>query len=176
MQRLAVYFEVGTEMWRPEEDWAALPVEDWDKHFQPGISVHSTEGDAAPSAYVLQPIDGQLAYLRRGPNVRNDESQAVQEVDLQVDAVSLQVTRECLLSLYSNKDGSQERAAFKVKHAPASAWEGGATDRVSVGFRQSLNPQSKLVPLLRLARACRGPVPEPAPASRPVLSFLRSAA
>ena len=101
MQRLAIYFDVGTEMWRPEEDWGALPPGSWDDYFQPGIGSHSPDTPRAPRAYILQPIDSQLMYLRRGPNVRQEDSQAFQEAEVQIDAVSLEITskRSGLLSI-----------------------------------------------------------------------------
>ena len=83
---------MGTELWRPAEDWAKLGVEIWDEFFQRGISAAVPDEPGAPSSYVLQPIDGQLTYLRRGPNVRTEDSQAVQEADVQLDKVSLKMS------------------------------------------------------------------------------------
>src|SRR4051812_1763885 len=94
LQRLALYFDVGTELWRPAVDWAKLSIEKWDEFFQRGISAAAPDEPGAPSSYVLQPIDGQLTYLRRGPNVRTEESQAVQEADVQLDTVSLKISSE----------------------------------------------------------------------------------
>ena len=43
--------------------------------------------------YVLQPVDGSLRYLRRGRRARTEESQAVQEVDLQLRVISVHFSR-----------------------------------------------------------------------------------
>ena len=99
MQRLALYFDVGTEPWTPDGDWKHIPVETWDKFFQPGISAAANEADHAPKNYVLPPIDGQLKYLRRGPNVRSGDEEAIQEADVKLETVGMQITRES--SLYS---------------------------------------------------------------------------
>ena len=39
--------------------------------------------------YVLRPIDGRLRYTRRGRDARSDESQAAQDADVELDALSL---------------------------------------------------------------------------------------
>lgn len=92
MQRLALYFDVGIQPWSPEGEWKDMPVEEWDAFFQPGISAEATGSDKAPQTYVLPPIDGQLKYLRRGPNVRSGDEEAVQEADVNLDAVGMQIT------------------------------------------------------------------------------------
>jgi len=72
-----------------------MDTEEWDHLFKPGISAGGTTGgeaERAPEAYILQPVGGRLTYLRRGPNVRREESQAVQEADVNLDTVSLQIT------------------------------------------------------------------------------------
>lgn len=92
MQRLAFYFDVGSELWQPESDWAGMAVDTWDDFFQPGIAA-PPPGRQDANAYILQPIDGQLTYLRRGLKVRIDESQAVQEAEIEVEAVSVTFSR-----------------------------------------------------------------------------------
>ena len=110
MQRLAIYFDVGIDPWTPETPWADLANEKWDSYFQPGISQETSGTDTAPSAYVLQPIDGRLSYLRRGPNVRSSRSQPIQEADVSLESVSLQITsmphlwQSGMLLLYHNAD------------------------------------------------------------------------
>lgn len=37
LRRLALYFDVGTELWTPEQDWGKLPLTAWDAMFQPGL-------------------------------------------------------------------------------------------------------------------------------------------
>jgi len=39
--------------------------------------------------YVLRPVDGRLRYTRRGREARGDEGQAVQDADVELDALSL---------------------------------------------------------------------------------------
>ena len=46
LKRLALYFDVGTKMWKPEEDWQQLSPQAWDDLFRPGIAVE--ESDDAP--------------------------------------------------------------------------------------------------------------------------------
>ena len=45
-------------------------------------------------AYILKPIDGKLTYVRRGKNVRRDESDAIQQADLFLQGISLQLSSE----------------------------------------------------------------------------------
>lgn len=45
-------------------------------------------------AYILKPIDGKLTYVRRGKNVRRDESDAIQQADLYLQGISLQLSSE----------------------------------------------------------------------------------
>ena len=94
MQRLALYFDVGTKPWTPKGDWRDLSVEVWDKFFQPGISAAGNDADEISRTYVLPPIDGQLKYLRRGPNVRSGDEQAIQEADVNLETVGMQITSE----------------------------------------------------------------------------------
>ena len=49
-----------------------------------------------PKSYVLKPVDGQLAYLRRGREVRASEDEAIQEADLALDALSLHLSSALL--------------------------------------------------------------------------------
>ena len=72
-------------------------MDTWDEFFQQGVSAPSSEAEGAPQGYVLKPIDGQLIYLRRGPNVRQEESQAVQEADVHLNTVSLHLSSELAL-------------------------------------------------------------------------------
>ncbi len=39
--------------------------------------------------YVLRPVDGRLRYTRGGREARTDEGQAVQDADVELDALSL---------------------------------------------------------------------------------------
>lgn len=98
MQRLALYFDVGIKPWTPDGDWKDLSVEAWDKFFQPGISAAAAEADTAPKTYVLPPIDGQLKYLRRGPNVRSGDEEAIQEADVNLETVGMQITSEMIFA------------------------------------------------------------------------------
>ena len=95
LQRLALYFDIGKELWLKDEvDWTNLSVDTWDTYFLPGIAVAEAKSEFAPASYILQPVDGQLSYIRRGPNVRSDNGQAIQEADIELDAVSLELQRE----------------------------------------------------------------------------------
>ena len=38
LRRLALYFDVSTNMWQPEEDWQQLSPDAWDALFRPGIA------------------------------------------------------------------------------------------------------------------------------------------
>ena len=95
LKRLAVYYDVHTELWKPDKPWAEMKPADWTALFQPGIAAVS-EGEPQPQhTYVLKPVDGRLNYIRRGRNVRKDESQAIQEADLKLQAISLHVSSTC---------------------------------------------------------------------------------
>lgn len=93
MQRLALYFDVGIKPWSPDKEWNDLTIQAWDELFQPGISQQATKSVYAPQTYVLSPIDGSLSYLRRGPDARSGDDQAIQEADISLESVSLQITR-----------------------------------------------------------------------------------
>ena len=63
-----------------------------------------------PKSYVLKPVDGQLAYLRRGREVRGSEDEPIQEADLALDALSLHLSSALLpppsltsLHMHANK-------------------------------------------------------------------------
>ncbi len=119
LKRLAVYFDVRAQLWQPGKAWPELKPAEWDSLFLPGVAATAealeggkadgrqlaagTEamasppeegGDGAPvRTYVLQPVDGSLRYLRRGRQARTEESQAVQEVDLQLRVISIHFSR-----------------------------------------------------------------------------------
>ena len=121
LKRLSVYFDVHARLWQPGKPWVELKPAEWDALFLPGVAApvqNIQEGnagtDATPAegmdaglvppamagsspgpmrAYVLQPVDGSLRYLRRGRQARTEESQAVQEVDLQLRVISVHFSR-----------------------------------------------------------------------------------
>ena len=86
---------MGRDLLEPPREWTDMDIGQWDALFQPGISAGGEGGERGPKAYILQPVGGRLTYLRRGPNVRKEESQAVQEADVDLDSVSLQITSAC---------------------------------------------------------------------------------
>jgi Vacuolar sorting-associated protein 13, N-terminal len=92
LKRLAVYYDVHTKLWKPDTPWAAMKRDDWTKLFQPGVAAASEGAPQPQHTYVLKPVDGRLNYIRRGRNVRKDESQAIQEADLKLHAISLHVS------------------------------------------------------------------------------------
>ena len=47
LRRLALYFDVGAALWRPKAAWAAMPLDDWDGLFQPGIAEAPSAGAPA---------------------------------------------------------------------------------------------------------------------------------
>ncbi len=116
LKRLAVYFDVHERLWQPGKPWLELKPAEWDVLFLPGVALpaeapagtdevpaageHAGSGPDASGgsrgperAYVLQPVDGSLRYLRRGRRARTKESQAVQEVDLQLRVISVHFSR-----------------------------------------------------------------------------------
>ncbi len=101
LKRLAVYFDVHTQLWEPPKPWAEMGRQDWDALFLPGIAdgdggqgSDGTSSAAEGRTYVLKPVDGRLNYIRRGRNVRKDESQPIQEADVSLHAVSLHISSE----------------------------------------------------------------------------------
>ena len=92
LRRLALYFDVGSELWRTDIAWTDLQPGQWDELFQPSITA-PREGEQAPQhSYVLRPLDGSTSYLLRGPKARSSEQEAVQQADVSLDAVSLHVS------------------------------------------------------------------------------------
>lgn len=74
---------------------------DWDQLFKQGIAAESTtaasrsqspQSDAAERMYIISPIDGQLQYLRRGKNVRQGETEAIQEADFHLQSITFHVS------------------------------------------------------------------------------------
>jgi hypothetical protein len=113
LRRLALYFDVGTKLWQPEEDWHKLPLDAWDTLFRPGIAEDpAADGEgieisekgggpgSAPASYILKPVDGRLRYLRRGRDVRQSEEEAIQEADVQLEALSLHLSSASLTFLF----------------------------------------------------------------------------
>lgn len=95
LKRLAVYYDVHTKLWKPAKPWAEMKRQDWNALFQPGIAASSQDGEQKQQSvhtYVLKPVDGRLNYVRRGRNVRKDESQAIQEADVKLHAISLHIS------------------------------------------------------------------------------------
>ena len=43
LKRLALYFDVGTQMWQPKEDWQQLLPQAWEDLFQPGIAAEQSD-------------------------------------------------------------------------------------------------------------------------------------
>ncbi|KAK9834254.1 hypothetical protein WJX81_000411 [Elliptochloris bilobata] len=164
LRRLALYFDVGAELWRPKAAWGAMALADWNGLFQPGVAegpciepvpeAQQQEGAAAEAAeeqgraeeqhpkeggtgaveagaqfqdtdelplvreqseaiaaaavaagglgrrtYMLRPVDGRLRYTRRGREARTDEAQAVQDADVELDALSLHLAKAQYQSL-----------------------------------------------------------------------------
>ena len=110
---MALYFDVGTKLWEPEEDWHKLSLDAWDALFRAGIAEdpavngegmgsspeERTSPGSAPASYVLKPVDGRLMYLRRGRDVRKSEEEAIQEADVQLEALSLHLSRALMTSI-----------------------------------------------------------------------------
>ncbi len=104
---------MGTKLWEPEEDWHKLSLDAWDALFRAGIAEDpaangegmesSEDGGAGTRAYsyVLKPVDGQLMYLRRGRDVRKSEDEAIQEADIQLEALSLHLSSANINSIMS---------------------------------------------------------------------------
>ena len=119
LKQLSVYFDVHAKLWQPGKPWPELKPGEWDDLFLPGVAAAAemleagkadeaqpsastaagpdapgdAEGGALVRTYVLQPVDGSLRYLRRGHKARTEETQAVQEVDLQLRVISVHFSR-----------------------------------------------------------------------------------
>ena len=112
-----MYLDVHAKLWEPSKPWAEMQRQDWNDLFMSAITAdapaagsaiagkpgksETAEELAAKDAhtYVLKPVDGQLHYIRRGRNVRKDESLAIQEANVNLHAISLHVSRACPLWL-----------------------------------------------------------------------------
>ena len=75
---------------------------DWDQLFKSGIAASAQQSrdpqsdlsGASQRMYVVKPIDGQLHYLRRGKNVRQGESEAIQEAGFDLQSIAFNVSSE----------------------------------------------------------------------------------
>ena len=73
---------------------------DWDQLFKAGIATSSQQqrdpeqdpSGASQRMYIIKPIDGQLHYLRRGKNVRQGESEAIQEAGFDLQSIAFNVS------------------------------------------------------------------------------------
>lgn len=55
LKRLALYFDVDTKMWKPEEDWQQLSPQAWDDLFRPGIAVEQSDEPAQTGRHFALP-------------------------------------------------------------------------------------------------------------------------
>ena len=103
LRRFAVYFDVDKPLWQPQKAWGDMLAYDWDQLFKTSIaanSVEASEGNLSPREpltaanrmYIVNPIDGELQYLRRGANVRQGESVAIQEADFHLQSIAFSVS------------------------------------------------------------------------------------
>ena len=78
---------------------------DWDQLFKSGIAEGGSQlrapqqaqadpSGAAHRMYMIKPIDGQLHYLRRGKNVRQGESEAIQEAGFDLQSIAFNISSE----------------------------------------------------------------------------------
>lgn len=98
LRRFAAYFDVGKPLWQPKKDWMDMLAYDWDQLFKQGIAAEAAgPAGQSPSSppqrmYIINPIDGQLQYLRRGKNVRQGEAEAIQEADFHLQSIAFHVS------------------------------------------------------------------------------------
>ncbi|KAK9815130.1 hypothetical protein WJX73_008307 [Symbiochloris irregularis] len=133
LRRLALYFDVGIDLWKTEQSWEDMQPQEWDELFLPSIAApeEGSQQGLVPHTYVLKPIDGQTTYLRRSAKARSGDDEAVQQADVSLDAVSLHLSRPQYLSVHSLLD---ELSAFSARRAnmhlrPASRPRAGASAR-----------------------------------------------
>lgn len=96
---MAVYFDSGADFWSPGAPWHDLPPVDWDDWFLPGVSAARQErgGTARGRQYVLAPVDGSALYVRQGAGGPVPEGRPAVDLDFQLQAVALNLSREALL-------------------------------------------------------------------------------
>lgn len=78
---------------------------DWDQLFKTGIAASTQQSrdpqqdpsGASQRMYMIKPIDGQLHYLRRGKNVRQGESEAIQEAGFDLQSIAFNVSSKHIL-------------------------------------------------------------------------------
>lgn len=100
LRRFAVYFDEGKPLWEPKKAWKDMLAYDWDQLFKTGIAASNQQqrdpqqdpSGASQRMYMIKPIDGQLHYLRRGKNVRQGESEAIQEAGFDLQSISFNVS------------------------------------------------------------------------------------
>lgn len=98
LRRFAAYFDVSKPLWQPKKDWMDMLAYDWDQLFKQGIAAEAAgPAGQSPSSppqrmYIINPIDGQLQYLRRGKNVRQGEAEAIQEADFHLQSIAFHVS------------------------------------------------------------------------------------
>ena len=126
LRRFAVYFDVGKPLWQPKKAWMDMLAYDWDQLFKQGIAANTTR-PASPSGpepsgadnrmYIVNPIDGQLQYLRRGRNVRQGEAEAIQEADFHLQSIAFHVSSMSFLSSWRcASEPSSHQNCFRYTH------------------------------------------------------------
>ena len=88
LKRISIYFDCDTVLWSPVEGWNALGPEGWREWFHPDIIKDDTGRN-----FVLRPIDGRATYIRRWRDI-DQEKDAATELDIQLDSVSVSVSRD----------------------------------------------------------------------------------
>jgi vacuolar protein sorting-associated protein 13A/C len=128
LRRIAVYFDTDSEFWAPGAAWRDLAPHDWDDWFLPGVSAGRQErgGTARSRQYVLQPVDGQARYTRRGAGVQAKEDEPVLELDFQLNDVAVCLTRpqyqsyHLLLAEVSSFSARLPYAGYRPRLRPAA--------------------------------------------------------
>ncbi|KAI7845241.1 hypothetical protein COHA_001284 [Chlorella ohadii] len=128
LRRIAVYFDTDSEFWAPGAAWRDLAPHDWDEWFLPGVSAGRQErgGTARSRQYVLQPVDGQARYTRRGAGVQAKEDEPVLELDFQLNDVAVCLTRpqyqsyHLLLAEVSSFSARLPYAGYRPRLRPAA--------------------------------------------------------
>ncbi|XP_075505709.1 uncharacterized protein LOC142542773 isoform X1 [Primulina tabacum] len=134
LERLAIYWDSDINPWYLEKPWEDLLPVEWAQVFKLGTKDGKpATSDIPKHSYILQPVSGNASYLKDRPNMSGNSSQPLQRVTVNLDDVTLCLSKNGygdLLKLADNFTAFNQRLKYahyrpvlSVKADPKSWWK-----------------------------------------------------
>ncbi|XP_073134921.1 uncharacterized protein [Henckelia pumila] len=134
LERLAIYWDSDINPWFLEKRWEDLLPAEWAQVFKLGTKDGKpAASDIHKHSYILQPVSGNASYVKDRPNMSGNSSQPVQRVTVNLDDVTLCLSKDGygdLLKLADNFTAFNQRLKYahyrpllSVKADPKSWWK-----------------------------------------------------